>query len=180
MKRIIASILLMAGLPGAFAQGTFQFTANLNGQNEVPPNDSPYHAFGTFSLVGGVLTYDIGTSFSTMNEIFYPTNAGFFGPAAAGQDGPLIFDLGDFQPVINPPPGSLGGFSYSGTFSLTSQQMSDLQDGLWYVNLLTSDYPAGAVRGQVLLVPEPSAWALMIVGGGLFVWFRRKRNERNG
>jgi hypothetical protein len=176
MKKIIALTLLMAGLPCAFAQGTLQFTANLNGQNEVPPNDSPYHAFGTFSLVGGVLTYDIGTSFSTMNEIFYPTNAGIFGPAAAGQNGPLIFDLGDFQPVINPPPGSLGGFSYSGTFSLTSQQISDLQDGLWYVNLLTSDYPAGAVRGQILLVPEPSAWALMIVGGGLYVCFRRRKS----
>jgi hypothetical protein len=176
MKKIIALTLLMVGLPCAFAQGTLQFTANLNGQNEVPPNDSPYHAFGTFTLVGGVLSYDIGTGFSTMNEIFYPTSAGIYGPAAAGQNGLLIFDLGDYQPVINPPPGSLGGFSYSGTFTLTSQQTSNLQDGLWYVNLFTADYPAGAVRGQILVVPEPTAWALMILGGSLFLWLRRNKS----
>lgn len=29
-------------------------------------------------------------------------------------------------------------------------------------------------------VPEPSTWALLILGGGLFVWCRRKRNARKG
>lgn len=29
-------------------------------------------------------------------------------------------------------------------------------------------------------VPEPSTWALLIGGGVLIVWFRRKRNERRG
>ena len=29
-------------------------------------------------------------------------------------------------------------------------------------------------------VPEPSTWALLLGGGVLMVWFRRKRNERKG
>ena len=29
-------------------------------------------------------------------------------------------------------------------------------------------------------VPEPSTWALLVGGGVLMVWFRRKRNERKG
>lgn len=29
-------------------------------------------------------------------------------------------------------------------------------------------------------VPEPSTWALLVGGGVLMVWFRRKRNERRG
>jgi len=29
-------------------------------------------------------------------------------------------------------------------------------------------------------VPEPSAWALLLGGGVLMVWFRRRRNERRG
>lgn len=29
-------------------------------------------------------------------------------------------------------------------------------------------------------VPEPSTWALLILGGGLFAWCKRKRNERRG
>lgn len=29
-------------------------------------------------------------------------------------------------------------------------------------------------------VPEPSTWALVVVGGALMVWFRGKRNERKG
>jgi hypothetical protein len=173
MKRIIATILLMAGLPGAFAQGTFQFTATLNGQNEVPPNNSTMSGSGYFDLTGN--TFNYGISFSApAGEI---TNVAIHGPAGPGFTAPIVFDLGAASPVINPPPGIFSGVS--GTINnLTSAQIDDLFAGLWYVNVYTAsgNFPDGEIRGQIMLVPEPSTYALVVLGGGLFVRFRRKKS----
>lgn len=173
MKKIIATILLMAGLPGAFAQGTFQFTATLNGQNELPPNSSTTSGSGYFDLTGN--TFNYGISFSVpAGEI---TNVAIHGPAGPGFTGPIIFNLGAASPIINPPPGVFSGVS--GTINnLTSAQIDNLFAGLWYANVYTASgiFPDGEIRGQIVLVPEPSTWALLVLGGGLLVWLKRKKS----
>jgi hypothetical protein len=51
-----------------------------------------------------------------------------------------------------------------------------LNSGLWYFNIHTSTFGGGEIRGQILPVPEPSAWALMGLGlGGLLVRHWRRR-----
>ena len=40
--------------------------------------------------------------------------------------------------------------------------MTDMLNGLHYVNIHTEEFPGGEIRGQV--VPEPSAIALALVG----------------
>ena len=162
----------MAGLPGAFAQGTFQFIATLNGQNEVPSNNSMLTGSGTFTLTGNSLDFLI-----IIQPAFYPISAGIYGPAARGVNGPFIFDLGTpniVAPYPGPPPDP-GHVGYSGSFTLTPQQLSDLENGLWYVNVLTSAYPDGEIRGQIVLVPEPSTWALMVVASGLIGYLNGKK-----
>lgn len=68
-------------------------------------------------------------------------------------------------------PGSL-------TYSIAEQEQ-DLMNGLWYLNLRTSAYPGGEIRGQLTAVPEPSEWALLsAVALVLFAcWARRNRNR---
>ena len=39
--------------------------------------------------------------------------------------------------------------------------MADLINGLYYVNIHTTFRPAGEIRGQILLVPEPGTAALV-------------------
>ncbi len=59
-----------------------------------------------------------------------------------------------------------------------AQQLSDLENGLWYVNVHTSTFPGGEIRGQILPVPEPSTLALAGLGlGGLLIWKLRRRGE---
>lgn len=182
MKITLKTAMLVAfltnGLPSAQAQGTLQFTVALNGANEVPPNDSLFYASGSLSLDGNSLSYEVGAVFTNMNDIFYPTSGGIYGPAGPGQNGTPIFDLGNYHAVINPPLGTYGGYSYYGGFTLTPQQISGLEAGLWYVNFASSTYPLGEIRGQIQPVPEPSIWTLLGTGGLLF--WRYGRRKRTG
>ena len=172
MKKLLTLSLLIGGLAPAFAQGTLQFTASINGHNEVLPNNSMLAGSGSFTLTGNSLDFLI-----LIQPAFSPTSAGIYGPAAPGVNGPFIVDLGTpgiVAPYPGPPPDP-GHVGYSGSFTLTPQQLSDLENGLWYVNVLTSAYPGGEIRGQIVPVPEPSTWALMVVAGGLIGYLKGKK-----
>ncbi len=43
-----------------------------------------------------------------------------------------------------------------GNAVLDSSQESDLLDGLWYINIHSTDVPAGEIRGQVNVIPIPA------------------------
>jgi CHRD domain len=145
MKTIVILAFLTGSLASAQIGGTLQFTATLNGTNEVPANTSTYVGSGTFTLTGNSLEYSVGM----LSLFFFPTSAGIYGPTNASQNAPLIFDLGNY--IIAAPhdefPGSLG---YIGTLTLTPQQISDLKAGQWYMNFASSAYPSGEIRGQIL------------------------------
>lgn len=69
------------------------------------------------------------------------TGVQFHGPADAGQAAPPT--------MIWPSP---FGPRYEGRATITPQQAVDLVDGRWYVNVMTSSFPAGEVRGQLRVV----------------------------
>ncbi|MBQ9578968.1 MAG: CHRD domain-containing protein [Ottowia sp.] len=69
------------------------------------------------------------------------TGVQFHGPAPAGQTAPAV--------MIWPAP---FGPTYEGRATLSEQQAYELLQGLWYVNVQTSAYPAGEIRGQLRVV----------------------------
>ncbi len=166
MKTTFALLLVMASLTGAQAQGTFDFVVKLSGANEVPPNGSSYTAAGTLSLDGNLLHYLIGRA----GWDFLPSSAGIYSPATSGQNGSLIFDMGDFGLSPNPPT-----LQYGGAFTVTSQQISEVKSGSWYVNLNSAAFPDGEIRGQITPVPEPSTLVLLGLGAGGLVWLSRRK-----
>jgi hypothetical protein len=76
----------------------------------------------------------------------------FHGPALPNQNAGVQVGIGvDSNPVV-------------GAAVITDQQESDLLNELWYVNLHTTNFAGGEIRGQVLVVPEPSSALLLGAG----------------
>lgn len=129
---LLAALLLIAS--GAIAQA---MNATLSGDQEVPPADTP--ATGTACLSynndTNMLSYEVNYSGLVGAE----SAAHFHGPAAPGVEAGVQIGLPDTNPKV----GTVG--------PLTSQQESDLMNGLWYINIHTDLYPGGEIRGQILL-----------------------------
>ena len=136
MKTPFLTLAVFANALVLHAQGTFQFTVNLNGANEVPPNNSAIVGSGTFSLTGTTLTYVFGGP-----GAFAGTTGNIDGPALPGSIGPMIFNLGAPGIAIQNPPDP-GGYQFSGTLkNLSGTQISQLESGLWYANVLSGAFP---------------------------------------
>jgi len=114
------------------------FQASLNGMNEVPPNNSTSTGVAT-------LTYDtIAKKFDVVVSLTGITpSAGHIHKGAPGVAGGVVF--GFTNPLLSP-------FTYTSPV-LTDAQENDLYTGQYYVNIHSSAYPDGEIRGQLIRMP---------------------------
>lgn len=174
MKRIFLSLLMMCAvcLPLRAFAALLPFQATLNGLQEVPANASP--ATGSASILFDDVTKELSWNISFSDLMSAATAAHFHGPAGPGVNASV-------QAAI---PGVMGLVSgtVSGSALLTLGQEADLFSELFYINIHTSVFPGGEIRGQVLRqqnvpVPEPATTWLM--GSTLLGWmaWRKKRQQ---
>jgi hypothetical protein len=138
--RTLLVLLALATLPpGASAAVTFHRVA-LGAANEVPPNGSPAtgSAVVRFDTVTSTLSWRI-----TFDGLIAGETGAHFHNAAAGVNGPVIVPL----PLGSPKAGSA---------TLTAGQAMALAAGEVYLNIHSSTYPGGEIRGQVLPL-DPAA-----------------------
>ena|SRR5258705_1872574 len=156
-------------LVGASASAaTLTFEANLDGLQEVPPNASPAFGFAQLTLddVSGFVTITTGTYQDLLGGA---TGAHIHGLSGPGVSSGIILPL-----TVDTPGATTGTFSGSGT--LTGAQVAGMIAGDTYVNVHSSVFPGGEIRGQLELVPEPSSVALACAGlAGLVVIIRRRK-----
>ena len=94
--------------------------------------------------------------------------------AGYGTNGPTIFTF-SLDGSAGATSGTFGGYG-----TLTSGQITDMLNSNTYINVRDSVYPSGEIRGQLILVPEPSTVALACLGlAGLFVFRRRLAISRS-
>jgi hypothetical protein len=115
-------------------------------QEAQPPGGRTGSGVGTVTLAGQTLTLDVAVSgLSGMVE-----QAHIHGPAVPGQNANILYDLGPFT--------TLGGMSGTirGTVTLSDSvgipiatQLEQLNSGMWYVNIHTSAFGDGEIRGQI-------------------------------
>ncbi len=135
----VLALLLTGALAGVASAGT-GFTAILSGANEVPPTAS------TGSGTAVAILDNSGTQLActvTFTGLTSGLTASHIHIGAAGTNGPVLF------PFTTTSVAGMTSGTFSQTFTLTAQNVSDLQNGLYYVNIHTSTYPGGEIRGQL-------------------------------
>lgn len=196
MKRIVLlpACLLACGL----AHGTvFQFTATLDGPSESPPNASAGIGTATFSYDSVLQTFSINTSFSGLTG---NTTAAHI-HAATATAGTGTAGVATQTPTFAGFPAGVTSGSYSQTFDLTLSSsfnasfvtanggtaagaetalISAINAGKAYLNIHTSAFPGGEIRGFLTPVPEPgetcAAVGAVLAGFAVFRRYRRTSN----
>ena len=134
---VLASTLGLALAAAPAMAATEKFTADLTSTAVVPPTASTASGTAdvTFDTASKMLTWTVTYKGLTGK----PTAAHFHGPAAVGANaGPVIGLTGDLVSPIK------------GTATLNDKQASELEAGMWYLNVHTSKYADGEIRGQVV------------------------------
>jgi hypothetical protein len=171
MKSLIAifGFAVALGVGTASAQWTFQ--ATLSGLGENPVNGSTGTGFGTVILNAAQTQITVNESWSGL--VGGPATASHIhGPGGVGTNASVIFP---FSGV----PAATSGSIPEQTFAITPTQVGYLFSGFLYMNVHDSTFPGGEIRGQLLLVPEPSTAALLGLGvGGIALQAYRKRAKR--
>jgi aldose sugar dehydrogenase len=109
------------------------FVANLTGSQETPPNNSTAVGRASLLLSPDEKTARVSLTFSGLSS--GQTDAHIHGPATLGVSAPPVFPL---------PLGQISDFP----IMLTPSQVQDLKNGLFYINVHSSNFPTGEIRGQ--------------------------------
>jgi len=140
MNRQLAACLVAAAFlaPTSSAQ---IFTFDL-----VPLSGASVEPNPTTSTAAGLATVELDTSVDALGVFVEfsglqgtETAAHVHGPVDATGLGPVMFDL---NPVVGSPK--------TVHVSVTAQQIADLQAGACYVDIHTSAFPAGEIRGDIV------------------------------
>ena len=114
------------------------FIATLSSSQQVPPTGTSGKGGGVVILDASETAASVGLAFSRISS--GETEAHIHGPAASGVNGPIAFTL----PI---------GTVLAHSISPTTQQVSDLKNGLQYIDVHTTGFTGGEIRGQLLWNP---------------------------
>ena len=189
---LMLSLLVFLSAGEAQAKLTV-YTAVLNGANEAPPNGSTGIGSATVKYDDTLHTLQVGVTFSgltgttTASHIHCCTPVANSGTASVATQTPTFTGF---------PTGVKAG-TYDNTFDLTSASSwralfitanggtpasaetafaAGLATGKAYLNIHSTLYPGGEIRGFLAPVPEPEEWAMMLLGFGL-VGYQIKRKQ---
>ncbi len=123
--------------------GEILFVATLNGEQETPPTETTATGFASVILSASKdsIKYHLQTS-------LIPTGAHIH-TGIGGLPGPITIPFTPVAPLIR------------GTAAMTPAQVVDLAEGRMFVNVHTTAYPSGEIRGQLLLPGERLATAIL-------------------
>jgi hypothetical protein len=131
----LASLL---GLAGSASAGGRPLSTDLSGAEEVPPADPDGTGFAHLTLNSGLgeVCWSI-----TASDITLPATAAHIHEAPAGENGDIVVTLS--------PPDESG--TASGCTVADRALVKDIRKNPsdYYVNVHTTDYPGGAIRGQL-------------------------------
>ena len=179
--RIIAALAACLALAPAAPAAAAAYVTKLAGVNENPSNLSPGSGSASLWISGDTMTLRVTfqdlaapttaahihcCAPSSANAAVATTTPSFAGFPLSATSGAYSrsFDLSDaatYSPGFLNIPG--GGLPTGARDAL----LANLALGNGYLNIHTTAYPGGEIRGQWTSAPEPQTWALMIAGFGM-------------
>jgi len=129
-----------------------EYTFDLSYANAVPANIAPSTGKGSATVTLNETTKTVVVSGSYADMSAPVTAAHIHGPAAKGATGGVVVGLTVTPDVV--PAIAVIEATYSGKLSLAAtdlsdDQITDMKAGMHYINVHTSQNPAGEVRGQI-------------------------------
>lgn len=140
MKKYLIILAAAVAVP-AHADNTFVAVLNSGQEIQTPKVDS--NALGNALLTLTSSTRMLCYSISFTELVGIENVAHFHGPASAGQNANILFD-------ISPAPSPTGSPKTGCVGPLGAKRMSQLKRGLFYINVHSDLFPSGEIRGQVL------------------------------
>jgi hypothetical protein len=132
------------------------FTATMSGSQETPPNASKATGSGSLALSADESFITVDESWSLLTTP--ATISHIHGPEGLGVAAPILFPFAGVPAVVS---GSIPEQS----FSITPAQVAQLRAGLMYFNVHSSTFPAGEIRGQILLASGSQGIRMVTAGG---------------
>lgn len=155
---------------GAAASATYTVSASMDGSQEVTPKATP--AVGSMTGSYDETTNELWLSMS-YSGLLGSYRASHIHKAPFGVNGGVIHDFADF--------GSWSGTGSSEVYTQTSPiVLSDdneaaLLSGGLYINIHSTTFPTGEIRGQISAVPEPATMAALAAGVVALAARRRRK-----
>src|SRR5947209_7455835 len=175
----------------AIAQTTV-YNATLTGPNESPPNASTGTGTATVTIDTSANTMLVSVAFSglsaptTASHIHAATASPFTGTAGVATQTPFFTGFpigvtsGSYSSLFDLLTASTYNSSYvtanGGTAAgAEAALLTALNGGRAYLNIHTSAFPGGEIRGFLVAVPEADTWMMMLLGfGAIGVVIRRR------
>lgn len=133
IKLTTATIAACAMLALPAVAEEMKFTADLTASAEVPPTEST--ATGTADVTVDTEAMTVSWMVTVQDLTGDATAAHIHGPAAMDENAGPVIDMSDAI--------------MEGSADITEDQMGELKDGKYYVNVHTAEYPDGEIRGQL-------------------------------
>jgi hypothetical protein len=133
------TIILSAMMFSITAAAQQKFSVSLNGRQEVPANNSSGNGNCMITLNATETQFTVTCNYQNLTSNVVGAHIHDNGPV--GVNGPIGFDFS----FTGGTTGTIGPL----TFNPTPAQVADLRANRWYVNIHTSNFPGGEIRGQV-------------------------------
>ncbi len=169
IARILAIAVLLLGVSTLTAKAALVFEFPIGPDQEVPPATSDAQGLGKLTLDGTEATLELAVLGIGIADLFFVQGTPIhIHQGARGVNGGILVHI-DPTTIV----GNALGFTSVSAFSVSEATADLIEAGLTYVNIHTTSFNGGEIRGQI--VPLPAGVVLFGTAMIGLAYYRRRQ-----